>query len=121
VNPKYEINDLKLRISKAKMTLFTRGKGTTFFSALLSSLRIEITEDISTASIDGSPCVSISSFHPSPIQLLGLMMHELGHMIFDHIAGNFKQNSGTLEHGRRPLHQSLVNTLASNFHRCILR
>ena len=89
----YEIEDLKKRISKAKFTLMRRGKGTTFFSALLSSMRLEITEGIKTASTDG---VNIR-FNPNFIEpltnaeLLGLMMHELGHTIFQHMARRLEQ------------------------------
>jgi predicted metal-dependent peptidase len=93
----YDIKELKLKISKAKMTLFNKGKGTTFFSALLSSLRIEINETISTASIDGIT-MRFNPYFIAPLsnaQFLGLMMHELGHVIYDHIgrrlAGKMEQ------------------------------
>jgi len=84
---KYDIEVLKKRVSKAKMALFSRGLGTTFFSALLSGLRIEITDGTPTASVDGLTMRFNPHFiHPLPTEeLLGLMMHELGHVIYDHI------------------------------------
>ena len=91
--PTYDIEVLKKRISKAKLSLMRRGKGTTFFSALLSSMRLEITEEIKTASTDGIT-IRFNPYFIDPLttaELLGLMMHELGHTIFQHMARRLEQ------------------------------
>lgn len=82
----HDIQDLRRRISKAKLTLMQR-PGTTFFSALLSGFRYEITESTKTASIDGitmrfNPGFIEPLTHP---QLIGLMMHEAGHVVYKHL------------------------------------
>jgi predicted metal-dependent peptidase len=100
------IKRLKKRISRAKFILLGQ-KSTTFFSALLATQKLEITRKTATASTNG---ISIR-FNPDFIdlqtdpKLLGLMMHELGHIIFQHIGMHIKYN----------LNQKLLN-MAGDHH-----
>lgn len=81
-----DLKEINKNISKAKLRLMLSNK-TTFFSALLANLKIEITTDISTACTDG---VSLQ-LNPHFIQnfdketLLGLLLHEVMHVALDHI------------------------------------
>lgn len=80
--------DIRHRVDQAKIFLMTRnnGKGTVFFSALLSGLKI-ITDDCKTAWTDGLTIAFGVDFVKKcdTEELLGVMMHELGHVMFEHV------------------------------------
>jgi len=74
------------KINQAKIILMTT-PGTVFFSSLLSYLKIVIDETMSTAWTDA---IHIG-FNPdfvkkcTPDELIGVFMHELGHVIYEHV------------------------------------
>jgi predicted metal-dependent peptidase len=77
---------LQKAVSKSKLQLMM-AKNTTFFSALLANLDLQITADCKTAATNGiflllNP-VYISTL--TQAQLLGLILHEVFHVAYDHI------------------------------------
>jgi len=82
----YNMKELLKRITKSKLQLMTK-KGTTFFSALLANLRVEITtEGVPTACTNGV-YMKFNPYFISPlplVELLGLMLHETMHVAFGH-------------------------------------
>jgi predicted metal-dependent peptidase len=63
-------------------------KQTAFFSALLASMRLVYDEEQGTAWTDGIHIGFAPSFiyEMDPDELMGLMLHELGHNIFEHVS-----------------------------------
>jgi len=78
----------KLRIDQLKIALLNHngGKGVVFFSSMLSYLKLKEDPGCGTAWTDG---VSVG-FDPAFVdkcttdELLGVFMHEIGHVIFEH-------------------------------------
>jgi len=80
---------VKRKIDQAKIFLMTHnnGKGTVFFSSLLSYLKIVIEPGCKTAWTDAIHLGLDPEFvlKCAPDELVGVFMHELGHVIFEHI------------------------------------
>ena len=87
----YNIAELKKNVSRVKIK-FMQTKNTTFFSALLANLDLQITEEgfppgMETACTNGI----YLKLHPKFIEnmpldeLMGLILHEVLHVAFDHI------------------------------------
>jgi predicted metal-dependent peptidase len=78
-------------ITKAKLQLMLAPKST-FFSALLASLRLEITTDIPTAATNGVHLRMNPDFVNTLTdeELLGLLLHEVSHVVYDHCSKIFK-------------------------------
>lgn len=77
---------IKKKVDRAKLKLFTL-KETTFFSALLSQLRLEIGEKYPTAATNGLTLWLNPAF-VEPLSLdetVGLLLHETMHVAWDHI------------------------------------
>lgn len=97
----YDIAELKKNVSRVKIK-FMQTKNTTFFSALLANLDLQITEEgfppgLETACTNGI----YLKLHPKFIAalsldaLMGLILHEVLHVAFDHILRCF---AGKLNH-----------------------
>jgi predicted metal-dependent peptidase len=91
VKPKYDFDELHKDVKRVKIR-FMQQKNTTFFSALLANLDLQITEEgfpphLKTACTNGL----YLKLHPEFItgmpkeQLMGLILHEVLHVAFDHI------------------------------------
>lgn len=91
-----DLKAITKNISKAKLTLML-AKKTTFFSALLSNLRLVIDTSHPTAAVDGIT-MWINPHFVSTLSkdvLLGLMLHEIMHVAFDHCGlDRLKLNTG---------------------------
>jgi len=89
----YDMKTLLKRISKNKLQLMTK-KGTTFFSALLANLRMEITTNGPPTACTNGVYMKFNPFFIwlLPLdELLGLMLHETLHVAFGHcVAGTYK-------------------------------
>jgi len=89
--PAIDEKQLRLNIRKCKLELFI-ARNTTFFAALLANLKLELTTEAGpTAATDGiSLWLNPNFIRPLSInQLLGLMLHEVLHVAFDHIGRCF--------------------------------
>lgn len=90
---------LRKKISRTKLMLMSKRK-TTFFSALLSGMKLILTEEIATACTNGT----YIKFNPNFIEplsnekLMGLMLHELGHTIFQHVSRRMEHKLDTKIH-----------------------
>jgi predicted metal-dependent peptidase len=79
--------EIALKINQAKIDMMHPTRGLVFFSSLLSYLKIEIDPTCGTAwtdaiSIGLDPTLVMRATIP---ELIGVFMHELGHVIYDHI------------------------------------
>ena len=85
--------EVKKHIDKAKLNLMM-ARNTTFFSALLSNIKIVITEDIDCAGTDGiTMWLNPNWIFNLPLpQVLGLLLHEIGHIIYEHVTICFQAN-----------------------------
>jgi len=76
---------IRKSIDRAKVALMLNG-ATVFFSSLLSSLKLHINLDYPTAAVDGIHLWMNPYFcrRQTPAKLLGLMLHEVMHVVLDH-------------------------------------
>lgn len=81
-----DIKSVLRQVDRVKFKLMITKKST-FFSSLLTGLRIEYINDIECAATDGISLFLNPTFVSTldEDELLGLIMHELGHNIFEHI------------------------------------
>jgi predicted metal-dependent peptidase len=67
------------KVDKAKFQMMRVDRGTTFFTALLASLKHIYNDDVPYAATDGI------HLWLNPIEeIIGLLMHEVGHVIYEH-------------------------------------
>lgn len=74
------------KVNVAKLNIFTL-KNTTFFSALLANLKIVFSDRYPTAATDGLT-IYLNPEFIEPLntsQLIGLLLHELMHVVYDHM------------------------------------
>jgi len=78
---------LKRNVSRCKLQLMSE-RNTVFFSSLLSNLKLEITDKVPTAATNGIYMHLNPEFISTLTipQLLGLMLHEVMHVVYDHIS-----------------------------------
>jgi predicted metal-dependent peptidase len=81
-----ELRKALLAIDKAKFQMMRPEKGTTFFTALLASLKHIVNEDFPYAATDGIHLWLNPNFiNQLPREeIIGLLMHEVGHVIYEH-------------------------------------
>lgn len=75
-------------LEKAKLALMLGRRKTAFFSSLICQMRQEITTRIPTAATNGLTLFYNPDFVESlnTDELLGLMLHEIGHVIYEHVS-----------------------------------
>jgi len=79
--------EIRRKIDQVKIDMMDADSGTVFFSSLLTYLKIEIDDSMPTAWTNGlsiglNPDLVLRS---NVAELTGVFMHELGHVIYDHI------------------------------------
>jgi len=81
-----ELKDILRKVDRVKFGLMTARK-TTFFSALLASMRFVYDDSNKYAATDGITIWMNPDFVATldEEEILGLLLHELGHSIFEHI------------------------------------
>jgi len=83
----YNEQDFDKAMSKAKVGLMAR-HSSVFITTILFSLKLEITEEIPTAAVDGANLYinPVWFLAITPKQRMGLLAHESWHVAFDHIS-----------------------------------
>ena len=99
--------EIRRKIDQVKIDMMDEDAGTIFFSALLTQLQIVIDDTMPTAWTDA---IHIG-LNPDLVkratveELTGVFMHELGHVIFEHIQIAL-ENKEWLDHDRHNQHVS---------------
>lgn len=88
-------NEVLKKISKAKLNLFTH-KNTIFYSSLLASLKLKLSDTIPTAATNGVDLI-VNPDYVSKLEineLIGLLLHETMHVCLQHVD---RRNSANLD------------------------
>jgi predicted metal-dependent peptidase len=89
-----ELKNVLRQVDKAKFELMMVDKGTTFFTALLAGIKLIYNDDHPYAATDGISFWLNPDFIDilSRDEIVGLLLHELGHIIYEHCIICFEGN-----------------------------